>query len=1029
MFRPLPAVPDHPALEREMLEWWAENAIFEKLREQNRGGPKFSFIDGPITANNPMGVHHAWGRTYKDLYQRYKALRGHELRYQNGFDCQGLWVEVEVEKALGLNSKREIEEYGLAEFSRRCVERVAKYSEVQTQQSIRLGMWMDWDNDYYTFSDTNISYIWGFLKEVHEKGWLYQGHRSMAWCPRCGTSLSQHELIDSYKEISHPSIHVRLPLLGREGEALVVWTTTPWTLPANVAAAVNPEADYARVETSGGIEIVALELFESTPLAGEVRDVVKGAELVDLEYEGPFDELPAQEGVVHRVIPWDDVSLEEGTGIVHIAPGCGAEDFELSQVHNLQVLAPIDESGHFYEDYGWLHGMATAEVRESIPHDLGSRGRLLEASEITHRYPVCWRCGTELVFRLVDEWFIAADEIRQPMLDANATVTWTPDFYSKRMDDWLRNMGDWCISRKRYFGLPLPFYPCEECETLNIISSEAELRERATSGLEQLEELHRPWIDDVTISCEGCGQTDLRRLADVGDAWLDAGIVPFSTLGYQSEEYIPHGYATGASKEVSGADLPDHSYWEKWWPADWITEMREQIRLWFYSQLFMSVALTNRAPYRQVFTHEKVNDETGRPMHKSWGNAIDVNEALESMGADPMRWLYAGQVPSQNLNFGYGPANEVKKRLLTFWNTASFFVTYANIESFEPGYVDIDDAPAGADLRPLDRWMLARTQELVRDSTESLDAFAGMRATLAFETYMDELSNWYVRRNRSRFWQGEETAFRVLWYAIVQGLRVIAPIMPFFADHLWQNLVADPCDDAPESVHLAGWPELNDVLLDERLLGEVAAMREVVELGRRARSTAGIKLRQPLRRLVVDGIPNAATHAGEIGDELRVKEVEFRAFEGSTVRAKPNLVLLGPKLGKQLPEIRRELNNGQFELRADGRVIVAGLELEPEEVFVEREAPEGWALAEQDGVTVAIDVRLDDELELEGRVFDLIHEIQRLRKASGLEITDRIILTLPEDSELMRHEDWIKEETLALRIEVGDELAVTKASA
>jgi len=1027
VFTSLPAVPDHPALERGVLAWWDESDIFQKLRAQNAGGPSWSFIDGPITANNPMGVHHAWGRTLKDVFQRYKALNGFDQRYQNGFDCQGLWVEVEVEKALGLNSKREIEEYGLAEFARRCRERVAEFSEVQTSQSIRLGQWMDWDNDYYTFSDTNISYIWGFLKIVHERGWLYQGHRSMVWCPRCGTSLSQHELIDSYRDITHPSLYVRFPLKNREDEALVVWTTTPWTLPANVAAAVHPDARYARVETSAGIEIVAEALVESVPLAGEVRDTVVGSELVGLEYEGPFDDLEPQQGIVHRVIPWEEVSLEEGTGIVHIAPGAGSEDFELSRIHDLPVLAPIDESGRFYPEYGWLHGRSTDETVGQIIGDLGERGRLLDAGEITHRYPVCWRCSTPLVFRIVDEWFISAEEIRPKMLAANATVRWTPEFYSKRMDDWLRNMGDWCISRKRYFGLPLPFFRCEDCDVVNVIGSEQELRERAVSGVEQLEELHRPWVDEVTIACEGCG-AELRRLPEVGDAWLDAGIVPFSTLGWLNPEYIEGGYATGAARGLTGADLPDHAYWEKWFPADWISEMREQIRLWFYSQLFMSVALVGEAPYRQVLTHEKVNDETGRPMHKSWGNAIELNEALDRMGADVMRWLYCSQVPSQNLNFGFGPAGEVKRELLTFWNSVSFLILYANVEGWRPEAQLLESGPAREDLAQLDRWLLARVQQLIAEANDGFERFWTPAITKAFTSFMGDLSDWYVRRSRPRFWHGEEAALETLWYAVVQALRTIAPLMPFLSDHLWRNLVAAPCDDAPESIFLAGWPEVVSDLEDEALLVEVEEVRRVVGLGHSARQQAGRKVRQPLRRMVVEGARASSTHSEEIRAELRVKELEFGPVEGTYLRVKPNLPILGPRLGKELGTIRAELQEGRFEDLGGGRFRVAGHELGPDDVFVERLAPEGWAFASDDGLAVALDTRLDPELELEGRVLDLIHAIQLMRKEAGLEVTDRIVLTLPGNGDdVLQHEDWIKQETLATRIEQGEELGIAKA--
>ena len=450
-FPSLPSVPDHTALEREILDWWDDQGTFDKLREQNRGARRWNFIDGPITANNPMGVHHTWGRALKDVFQRYHALRGFDERYQNGFDCQGLWVEVGVEKELGLNSKREIEEYGIAEFAERCKERVANYVGVITEQSKRLGQWMDWGNDYLTFSDTNIEYIWRFIKECHRREWLYLGHRSTQWCPRCGTSLSQHELAgeENHREMEHPSLFVRFPLKGRDGEALVIWTTTPWTLPVNVAAAVKPDAEYV-LDAKGE--------WRARELAGDVEPVktVRGAELVGLEYEGPFDELPAQADVVHRVIPWDEVALDEGTGIVHIAPGAGAEDFELSRIHELPVLAPIDESGRFLPGYGVFEGLSTGEAAELIAESLREKGLLVEAGTIVHRYPICWRCKTPLVFRVVDDWFIACDEIRQPLLDANQEVEWTPPQYSKRMDDWLRNMEDWNISRKRYFGLPLP---------------------------------------------------------------------------------------------------------------------------------------------------------------------------------------------------------------------------------------------------------------------------------------------------------------------------------------------------------------------------------------------------------------------------------------------------------------------------------------------------------------------------------------------------------------------------------------------
>jgi isoleucyl-tRNA synthetase len=996
-FQPLAQYPDHLALEEEVLAWWDAEGIFGRLRERNEGGPRFSFMDGPITANNPMGAHHCWGRTLKDVFQRYKALRGFDQRYQNGFDCQGLWVEVGVERSLGLNSKREIEEYGLAEFAERCKERVAEYAEVITEQCRRLGMWMDWDNDYYTFSDTNIEYIWRFLKECHARGWLYLGHRSVEWCPRCGTSLSQHELINSYAELTHPSLYVRFPLKGRDGESLVVWTTTPWTLPANVAAAVKPDAEYALTEQG---EWWAVELKPDARFATRVR----GEELVGLEYEAPFESLPAQKGVVHRVIPWDAVDLTEGTGIVHIAPGAGAEDFELSRVHNLPVLTPIDEAGKFYKEYGEFEGRSTEEVEGPIVVELERRGLLVEATSTVHRYPICWRCSTPLVFRIADDWMISADEIRQPMLDANATVKWTPDFYSKRMDDWLRNMGDWNISRRRYFGLPLPFYPCESCGELTVIGSLDELRERATGGLDQLQELHRPWIDNVPIRC-ACG-AEVRRVTEVGDAWLDAGIVPFSTLGWQNPEWKPHGYATGAAAGLTGADLPDHAYWEKWYPADWVSEMREQIRLWFYSQSFMSVALLGQSPYRAVLTYEKLLDENGREMHRSWGNSIDAAEALKNIGADVMRFMFCEHVPSQNLKFGYGPAGEIKRRLLTLWNSVKFFVDYANIVGFVPGV----DVPG--ELRPLDRWLLERTEQLVAETTDAYERYWTPAIVRSFDSFVDDLSNWYIRRSRRRFWDGEEVALWTLWHALVRSLQAVAPIMPFLAEYLWRILRAE---DAPESIFLEPWPEPRP--RDHELLAEVGEVRRVVELGRQARGNAGIKLQQPLRRLVVQGADRAERHADEIVTELRVKEVEFGPVEATEVRVKPNLPLLGPKLGNELGPVRAALQAGEFEQLEGGGVRVNGHDLAADEVLVERSAREGWALAEDDSLTVAVTTELDDELRREGRVYELIHRINTMRKDAGLELTDRITVTLPEsDRDLLEYSDWIKEEVLATEV-------------
>ena len=711
---------------------------------------------------------------------------------------------------------------------------MAHFAEVITDQSKRLGMWMDWPNSYYTFSDTNIEYIWRFLKEVDRRGWLYKGHRSTQWCPRCGTSLSKHEQAgdENYAELVHPSLFVRFPLLDREGESLVVWTTTPWTLPANVAAAVHPDASYGR-RANG--EWVAVDRYPDE----ELEDRLRGEELLGRRYEGPFDHLQAQDGVEHRVIPWDEVSLTEGTGIVHIAPGAGTEDFELSRVHGLPVLNAIDESGRMLPEYGELAGRTTDAVAEPVTESLRERNLLVQAGTYRHRYPICWRCKTPLLFRVVDDWFISAGEIRQLMLEANATVEWVPPFYGLRMDDWLRNMGDWNISRKRYFGLPLPFYPCA-CGRLNVIGSRAELEERAVRGLDQLQELHRPWIDEVVIRCEECGE-EARRITEVGDAWLDAGIVHFSTLGWQSPEWVEDGNATGAAAGLTHAPLPDHAYWEEWFPADWVSESREQIRLWFYSQSFMAVTLDGRSPYRSVLAYERVRDETGREMHKSTGNSIEANDALERDGRrrHPLALLRTGPGPEHQLRLRPGGRGQAAA---------------AHLLELRLVFRDVREhrrvrAPwrAGGLLQPLDRWL--------RSSTRAAgDRRDGVRTTAT--GHPDDRSVRAVHRRPLQLVH-PPVAAPVLGRGSGRAPGTLG------GDHdrrsassrqccpSWPSTSGASSSRRDESVFLAGWPD--PAAWDDDLLAEVDEVRRVVRLGRQARDAAGLKHRQPLRRLVVQG--------------------------------------------------------------------------------------------------------------------------------------------------------------------------------
>ncbi len=1015
-FTPVGSSFDLPELEHGVLDLWEREQSFEALRKKNAGGPRYSFTDGPITANiEAMGVHHAWGRTYKDLYQRYKAMQGFDQRWQNGFDCQGLWVEVQVERELNLNSKRDIETYGIDKFSRACRARVDRSAAAITKQSIRLGQWMDWKNSYYTYSDNNISHIWNALKIVHEKGWLVVGHRAMPWCARCGTALSEHEMTGSYKEMTHTSLYVRFPIEGRVGESFLAWTTTPWTLPANVALAVHPNLDYARVRVRADgasdpeVLILSAAVFKQTKWHdAELLEMFKGKSLLGMRYSGPFDDLPVGEQTKpgHRVIAWDEVGEAEGTGIVHIAPGCGAEDFALSKTEKLPVFVPIDESAHFVKGLGWLEGKEARDVAHEIANDLKKRGRLFRELPYTHSYPVCWRCKEEIVFRVADEWFISMDELRPKLKAAAAKVRWLPAHTGDRMQNWLDNMGDWNISRKRYWGLPLPFYNCANGHFF-IIGSEKELRERAIRGLEQLTELHRPWLDNVVLACPTCKAESL-RVKETGDVWLDAGIVPFSTLGW----------------------LDDRDSWRKWFPAEFITENVEQIRLWYYSQLFFSFVLTGRAPYETVLSNEYVYDDKGEEFHKTGDNFIDFPQAAERAGSDVIRWYYARHDPGEKVLFGYNVLGDVKRKLLVLWNTYSFFVTYANLDAFDPNAAQV---PLGE--RPLiDRWLLSSLERLVRDNRAALDQYDAQTAALRMEAFWDDLSTWYVRRNRARFWKTESrrdslAAYQTLYEALTTLARLFAPIVPFLSESLYQNLVRHAVPGAPHSVHLTPYPEVRAERIDDDLERRMRAVMRVVALGRTARSAAKTKVRTPLAKLIAVFDPNDRDRgaldgqdelATIIRDELNVKAFEVRDDAKGLVRetVKPELKALGPKLGKDLPRVRQALADNRFTMR-DGNTIVEGFTLSPAEVLVSHEGTPGHAVGRDAGAIAALVTDTTPELEAEGLARELAHHVNTMRKEAGFDIADRIALRYEGDlgPTIERFGDFLTGEVLATVIE------------
>ncbi len=1164
MFEPFEGVPDYPKLEQEILTFWDEFQIFNLLRKQTENGERWDFQDGPITANNPMGVHHAWGRTYKDIFDRFHAMRGKNLRWQNGFDCQGLWVEVEVEKALGFKGKPDIEAFGLEKFSRACRERVEKYADVIAEQSKRLGMWMDWPRSYFTFDDSNIEHIWLFLKKCHEEGWLAQDYRVMPWCPRCETSLSQHESADSYKDITHRSVYIALPVLssnvsiaeelgaGAEllatavglgvnravdaakeavgsasigptslgsrqllitieaddsltigdtgeivnvvraatkleeseifwtlsfdsnlnnevcvslfasndaqsdverlarriehgkfaGDRFLVWTTTPWTLTANVALALHPDLTYVRAKTGDNVVILSKGTVASALRPGyEILEEFPGSELVGLSYSGPLDDIPFQQELTdtvgRRVVAWDTVGETEGTGIVHIAPGCGAEDFELGKREHLGHIVPTSPSAHFLPGAGPLAGLHALDDAESVFENLRERDRLYRIQRYEHSYPHCWRCGTELIFYSVKEWFIRADAGPRPargrLRSAAQQVEWIPEYAGKRMDDWLFNMGDWCISRKRFWGLPLPIYMDEDGKW-DVIASRAELRERAVEPekFDALPELHRPWIDSVTIWNRERTKV-MTRVPEVGDAWLDAGIVPFATVGYNGTDDIRMPELKIASKD-------------EWQPVDFISEMREQVRLWFFSMLFMGVALEDRAPYKRAMVYETMLNQDGEKISKTLKNGVPYEEAVTTVGADPMRWTFCGNTITKDIRFGYRQIHESQRRLITLWNVYSFFVTYANLD--KPNLAGVGQSSVGGN--PLDAWILARLQKLVVEVTAALESVQPSEVTRSVESFVDILSNWYVRRSRRRFWKSgsdedKQAAYRTLHHVLLTLCRLIAPVIPFTAEAMYQNLKR-PLADAAVSVHLLPWPTIDEKLRNDSLLGEVESVLNAVSLGHKARKESKVKVRQPLPRVLIQAPPASRealqTWRETILDELNVKALELLDDAGDlvTYKLRANLPKLGPRYGKQIGAIRGALENaapdeakriGGAARRGESVMLQLGeteIELAPDDVLVQTQQQSGYSFASEGDWAVAIDTTLDENLRDEGYARDFVRAVQEARKKAGFEVSDHIAILLVEPEEPSRFPrmlenfgDYVQDETLAEELRLVDE--------
>lgn len=1005
--------PDFIAVEKAMLKFWKENDCFKKLVEKNKDGERFRFLDGPITANNPMGIHHAWGRTLKDVNMRYNAMLGKSCQYRNGFDAQGLWVEVEVEKELGLKDKRGILEYGMDKFTEKCMERVRTFSAIITEQSKRLGQWMDWENSYYTNTDLNITSIWYFLKTCHEKGLLIKRHRPMPWCPRCGTSLSEHEMTGSYEEVKHTSIYAKLPVIDSD-DCIMVWTTTPWTLTSNVALAVNPDIDYVRVKTKSDSRNMIIAKKAIKALKDDiitVTDEFKGKDLVGLVYTTIFPEFECQ-NFVHNVVAWEDVDAEEGTGIVHIAPGCGAEDFDLGLRRNLRQICPIDDAGVFTEGFGPFAGLKTTEILPVVLAEMKKRNTLYKTEDIVHSYPHCWRCKTEVVFKLVDEWSIATDAIRPALIEASDAVRWEPEYGGKRMKDWLANMSDWNISRKRFYGLPLPFYPCKKCGRLTVVGSKEELIRLSENGnLDGVPHLHRPYIDKIKIRCPRCGAL-VERVPEVGDCWLDAGITPFSTKKY----------------------FEDKKYFEENFPSELIIEMKEQIRLWFYSMLFMSVVLTGKAPYERALTHASVVNENGSKFSKT-GYMIRFDEAADKMGADPIRYLFCAAPVTGDVRFGYNLIDETRRKILSFWNIYVFFNIYASLDnpdiaSYKPKYESLTHS---------DKWLLERTNNFLKTAEDSMKTYKISAVVKEFESFCDDVSNWYIRINRKRFWKSQDkesqmNAYKSLYSAIKTALGIMAPIIPFLTDYIWQNTVREIEKDAPVSVHLSDYPKAIAVPENKKILAETAMARNVITVAQRLRNEISVKIKQPLRALHIAASNEVRKLieplADIVADEINVKKILFdKNAKGFKKRVfSVNFRAAGAKYREKTGELKKSVesldNVGMEKLGEQydkDEIFFDGFGRLTRDMFTVREVPkEGFAVADESDFILALDVVLTEELKKEGFVRELIRQIQVLRKDAGFAVEQRIRADIRADEASSRtieeYSEKIKQDVLATEL-------------
>ncbi|HET7485259.1 MAG TPA: isoleucine--tRNA ligase [Solirubrobacterales bacterium] len=1029
-FRPVDTRQSFPELEERVLARWRERDVFQRSLAQREGAEIWSFYEGPPTANGRPGSHHVLSRVFKDVYPRYKAMCGYRVPRKAGWDCHGLPVEIEVEKQLGISSKHEIEDFGIAEFNQRCRESVFEYVEEWNRLTERIGFWIDLDDPYVTLDDDYIESVWWSLRKLWDEDRLYEGHKVVPYCPRCGTALSSHEVALGYKDVEDPSIYVRFPLLGEDGgetgESLLVWTTTPWTLPGNVAVAAAPGVTYVKARVGEETLIVAEPLLEKVLGEGvEVLERLSGNDLVGARYRGPvFDLSDGGPENAFRVLAGEFVTTEDGTGLVHIAPAFGEDDYAAAAANGIfdptshgTLYNPVGLDGRFdgrvsgFED----RFVKDPEVTRALIDDLDKRGLLFREQVYEHSYPHCWRCGTPLLYYAKSSWYVATSQVRDELLANNETIGWHPDHIrTGRFGKWLENNVDWALSRDRYWGTPLPIWECtgEDCDGRFCAGSVAELRERAKG--EVPEDLHRPHIDEVMLECEKCGG-EMRRVESVIDTWYDSGAMPFAQFHYPFE---------------------NEDQFEERFPADFICEAIDQTRGWFYTLLAESTLLFDTSSYRNCVCLGLILDPEGQKMSKSKGNVVEPWEVIDAHGADAFRWYYlTAQQPWSGYRFSVDTVGEsVRQFLLTLWNTYSFWVLYANAENLSPG--DFDGPPEATE--DLDRWALSKLQSTVTTVRERMDAFDCTAAGRAIAEYVEELSNWYVRLSRRRFWEGDRVAFATLRHCLLETAALLAPFTPFLADEIHLNLAGgegEELNGQPDSVHLRDFPVPDPALSDPGLEAAMEAVRLTVELGRAARAQAKAKVRQPLRRAVIvaNDAERAAIEARAelVTAELNVKELDFVSEEADLVSyaVKPNYRALGPRFGKRMPQVAAAVealdpvhvakvmaDGGEVGISVDGDEHTIG----PDEVTLALQPLDGYEVEAEAGHAVALQLELNDELRREGLAREIVHAIQIARKDAGLDISDRIELALSGDEELLaaarEHETYIAAEVLAIAV-------------